>query len=146
MNYGINCNTNVVLNSKNGYILGQQTNKYNYTAGFVESNGINTKSMGKATLPIFIVSGVLDITNSDNPNIIPGGEGSVADTLDVITGGSDGDIIYLTKGGQTITITHSATLPNNILLASKANKILNSFVIIQLIKRGLYWVEAGASS
>jgi hypothetical protein len=141
MAYGVRCTrNNTVVNGSNLRIVGAQTSKTNYNVGCLEVDGISRKSYGKAAAATVIASGVLDITNHTGPMIVVGGEGGLADNLVTITGGSEGDTIILVRTSQAITIEHAT---GNILLASGANKAMNSASVIKLVRRSTFWVQPG---
>lgn len=91
-----------------------------------------------ARIAISIVSGVLTATGT---NIRVSGEGGVADNLDTINGGSEGDIIILSRGVGTVTVTEIG----NIVLGDTTRIISSSGDRLVLHMGATNWDEISYS-
>lgn len=104
------------------------------------SHDIDALIFGLPTVEISIASGALAATRSA---IIVDSEGAgTTDTLDTITGLSDGDVVALyAKAGETITVTHDFGGIDSIHLRHKINIILSEKTPLVLQRKDNEWYE-----
>jgi hypothetical protein len=144
MDYGINSpNPNPRMAISGAYITGSQVALFNLNNVLsivsASKNGaaINNFGSGETTI---IASGVADITNLLSSYLVLNGEGGLSDDLDTITGGRNGDMIFI-RAIPTITIKHNV---GNILLAGNVDFAMGGFFnALVLVKIDATWVEVG---
>lgn len=89
-----------------------------------------------------IASGVVDISNHKGGIVSLAGEGGVADNLDTITGGADGDYVELRcVGGYTITVKHAT---GNIRTSGSDVSLASSNSLVGFRRFGANWHRIGS--
>lgn len=71
---------------------------------------LNARSIGRRSVSVAIVNGVLTLTDDMPTLIVVRGEGGAADQLDSIAGGKDRDRITLIFAAETITVAHNSNI------------------------------------
>jgi hypothetical protein len=132
-------------NGSNLYTVGNVvTSKMTVSGRFVTTGGF---SIGTRVVAGAIATGVLTLPAATTNNWTVDTEAAAAfDDLDTITGGLDGDIIFLSCVSDVRQVLVSATA-GNIKLMGGGNRLLgNSIDILALQKVGSSWLEVGFQS
>ena len=147
MDYGINSpNPNPRMDISGSYITGSQValfslnNVLSIVSASKTGTAINNFGSGETTV---IASGVANITNTQSSYLILNGEGGLSDDLDTITGGRNGDMIFM-RAIPTITVKHNT---GNILLAGGVDFVMSGFfAVLVLVKVDSTWVQVGGKA
>lgn len=110
-----------------------QANNRLKAAGALSLEGLTAKT---------IASGSIALAATDNPYIRIDGEGAAADQLDTITGLSAGDMLFLTKGAEAITIAHG-TGANQFNCPFGSNITMVAGMVYAWIHNGTGWTPLG---
>lgn len=100
---------------------------------------LSIDSLGDKT----IATGVITLTGTDNPFITVRGEGAAADQLDQVTGVANGDVIYLTKGAEAITIAHAGSGADTFSLPGGSNITMVAGLVYCFVRSASQWYLVG---